>query len=149
VEHDKLEQINLRLIRIWLKSNEAVYDQIVGDIKRHGLSVENFMILELLYNKGPQTIQKISERLTIPSGSITYVVNRLAKKDYVKREACPADRRSSYVVLTDQGEALFQKIFPEHVELLNALLEPLTSQEKETLAELLKKLGYHAAQLRF
>jgi len=144
---NKQTEVDLRLIRIWLKANRAVNEQIVNDIKRHELSVENFMILELLYNKGPQTIQKISERLSIPSGSITYVVNRLTNKNYVKREACEADRRSSYVILTEQGEKMFQQIFPEHVHMLSAILEPLTAEEKTTLAELLKKLGQHAERL--
>jgi len=148
-QNNKQTDIDLRLIRIWLKANRSIYDQIVNDIKRHELSVENFMILELLYNKGPQTIQTISERLAIPSGSITYVVNRLTKKNYVRREACETDRRSSYVVLTEKGQKMFQQIFPEHVDLLSALVEPLTNDEKETLAELLKKLGRHAEQLKY
>lgn len=139
--------IDLRLIRIWLKSSKAIYDQMVDDIKRHELSVENFMILELLFNKGPQTIQTISEILAIPSGSITYVVNRLAEKKYVKRQACEADGRSSYVVLTENGEKLFEQIFPEHVRMLTEMLEPLTKDEKETLSELLKKLGKHAERM--
>lgn len=145
--NQKQTDLDLWLIRIWLKANRAINDQIVNDIKRHGLSVENFMILELLFNKGPQTIQTISERLAIPSGSITYVVNRLASKNYVRREACKNDRRSSYVVLTETGQQMFQQIFPEHVKLLIELVEPLSKDEKETLAHLLKKLGRHAEQL--
>lgn len=148
-QNNKQAEIDLRFIRIWLKANRSIHNQIVNDIKRHGLSVENFMILELLYNKGPQTIQTISERLTIPSGSITYVVNRLAKKDYVRRKACEADRRSSYVILTEKGQEMFQQIFPEHVKLLSSLVNPLTNDEKETLAELLKKLGRHADNLKY
>ena len=33
------------------------------DIKSHGLTIENFIVLELLYNKGPQYIQDISENV--------------------------------------------------------------------------------------
>ncbi|WP_200961570.1 hypothetical protein [Paenibacillus sp. Soil522] len=36
------------------------------DIERHGISTENFMILELLFNKGPYPIQKISDVAEVP-----------------------------------------------------------------------------------
>lgn len=138
---DEQKQIDLRLIRIWLKSSKSIYDLIVQDITRHGLSVENFMVLEFLYNKGPQTIQKISQQLSIPSGSITYVVNKLESKGYVKREQCSKDRRSCKVVLTQDGQDLFQKIFPKHVEFLADILSTLNNEEKVQLTELLKTLG--------
>lgn len=138
---DEQKQIDLRLIRIWLKSSKSIYDLIVQDITRHELSVENFMLLEFLYNKGPQTIQKISQQLSIPSGSITYVVNRLESQRYVKREQCSKDRRSCNVLLTQDGQDLFQKIFPKHVEFLSDILSTLNNEEKLQLTELLKKLG--------
>ena len=77
---DEQSQIDLRLFRVWLKASKTIFDRVVKDIEKHGISPENFMILELLYNKGPHTIQKISEKLTIPSGSITYVVDKLEKR---------------------------------------------------------------------
>lgn len=147
-QEDEQVQIDLRLIRIWIKASKTIYDLIVEDIKRHELSVENFMILEFLYNKGPHTIQKISEQLSIPSGSITYVVDRLEKKGCVKREKSPTDRRSSNAVLTKDGQNLFKEIFPEHVKVLSDILSPLDNEEKVQLTELLKKLGLGANQLR-
>lgn len=147
-QEDDQRQIDLRLIRVWLKASKSVYDLIVEDIKRHELSVENFMILEFLYNKGPHTIQRISKQLSIPSGSITYVVNRLEKKGCVEREQSPTDRRSSNVVLTETGQDLFKEIFPKHVEFLSEILSTLDNEEKIQLTELLKKLGLGTKQFQ-
>lgn len=77
---DEQSQIDLRLFRVWVKASKTVFDDVVKDIERSGISNENFMVLELLYNKGPHTVQNISEKFSIPSGSITYVVDKLEKE---------------------------------------------------------------------
>lgn len=145
---NKQSQVDLRLFRVWLKSSKTIFDHVIKDIERHGISTENFMVLELLYNKGPHTIQKISERLSIPSGSITYVVDKLEKKEFVKREPSPTDRRASNVVITEKGQSLFEAIFPQHVEIISENLSFISNEEKIQLTELLKKLGLGASQLK-
>lgn len=145
---DEQSQIDLRLFRVWMKASKVIFDHVVKDIKEHGISIENFMILELLYNKGPQPVQKISETLSIPSGSITYVVDKLEKKGLVKRQPNPNDRRASTVVLTEEGRALFDKIFPKHVETISENLSFITNEEKEQLTHLLKQIGLGAQNLK-
>jgi MarR family transcriptional regulator, 2-MHQ and catechol-resistance regulon repressor len=139
---------DLRLFRIWLKATKTVFDNVVEDVKSHGLTAENFMILELLYNKGPQYIQTISEKLMIPSGSITYVVNKLEQKELVKKEQELNNRRYWKVTLTEKGEALFNEIFPKHVETIGKNLRSLNENQKEQLAELLKIVGLTAKELK-
>jgi MarR family transcriptional regulator, 2-MHQ and catechol-resistance regulon repressor len=72
-----------------MKASKAVVENIRTDIESHIISNENFIILELLYSKGPHPVQKISEILSIPSGSITYVVDKLEKKGLVERQPNP------------------------------------------------------------
>ncbi|MED4761507.1 MarR family transcriptional regulator [Priestia megaterium] len=145
---DEQSQIDLRLFRVWVKASKTIFDHVIKDIERHGISTENFIVLELLYNKGPHTIQKISEKLSIPSGSITYVVDKLEKKEFVKREPSPTDRRASNVVLTNKGQNLFKEIFPQHVEVISENFSFISNEEKEQLTDLLKKLGLGASQIK-
>ena len=145
---DKHSQLDLRLFRVWMKASKALFDNVRQDIDRYDINPEHFMILELLYNKGPHPVQKISETLSIPSGSITYVVDKLEKRGYVERRPSPTDRRASNVVLTEEGNALFDEIFPKHVETISKNLSFVSSEEKEQLIEMLKKIGYGARSLR-
>jgi len=141
-------QLDLRLFRIWMKASKAVFDNIRKDIERYGINPEHFMILELLYNKGPHPVQKISETFSIPSGSITYVVDKLEKKGFVERQSSPTDRRTSNVVLTEKGEALFDEIFPKHAETISKNFAFASNEEKEQLIVLLKKIGIGAQELQ-
>ncbi len=137
----------LKLFRTWLKATKTLYDNVTKDITSHGLTIENFMVLELIYNKGPQHIQTISEKLMIPSGSITYVVNKLEKKELAKRELDENNKRYCKVLLTKKGEALFNEIFPKHVDMIVKNLESLDDSQKDQLTELLKIVGLAAKEL--
>jgi MarR family transcriptional regulator, 2-MHQ and catechol-resistance regulon repressor len=139
--------LDLRLFRVWMKASKAVAENIRKDIQSHNINNENFMILELLYSKGPHPVQKISEMLSIPSGSITYVVDKLEKKGLVERQPNPNDRRASNVVLTEEGRALFDEIFPKHVATISQNLSFISNDEKEQLIDLLKRIGMGAQNL--
>jgi len=139
--------LDLRLFRVWMKATKAVAENIRQDIANHNISNENFMILELLYHKGPHPVQKISEKFSIPSGSITYVVDKLEKKGLVERQANPKDRRASNVVLTQAGTALFDEIFPKHAATISQNLSFISTAEKEQLIDLLKRIGIGAQNL--
>ena len=144
---DDQNNLDLKLFRVWLKATKAVVDNIQKDIANHKISSENFMILELLYSKGPHPVQKISETLSIPSGSITYVVDKLEKKGLVERQPLPNDRRASNVVLTEDGKQLFGEIFPKHVDTISQNLSFISNDEKELLIDLLKRIGMGAQGL--
>jgi MarR family 2-MHQ and catechol resistance regulon transcriptional repressor len=147
LQPDEQNQLDLRLFRIWAKASRTVFENVRKDIENHGISQEQFMILELLYSKGPHPIQKISEIFSIPSGSITYVVDKLELKDYVKRHPSPTDLRGSNVILTEKGQALLSDIFPKHAEVISTNLSFVSNEDKMKLIELLKKIGLGADDL--
>jgi MarR family 2-MHQ and catechol resistance regulon transcriptional repressor len=96
---------------------------------------------------GPQTVQKISERFSIPSGSITYVLDKLEKRGLVARQASLTDRRVTNVVLTKNGTEMFDDIFPKHAAVISQTYSFISEDEKRVLIDLLKKIGMGAAQL--
>ncbi|MGR6541717.1 MarR family winged helix-turn-helix transcriptional regulator [Paenibacillus tundrae] len=96
----------------------------------------------MLYSKGTQTVQQISELLSIPSGSITYVINKLEKKGLVERKQNPEDKRAFNVILTEQGKELFDEIFPKHAEMISRSFSVISDEEKLQLIDLLKKIGF-------
>ncbi|SFF47873.1 MarR family transcriptional regulator, 2-MHQ and catechol-resistance regulon repressor [Paenibacillus algorifonticola] len=144
---DERTELDLRLFRVWSKASMAVFGNVKKDIASHGIEPEQFIILELLYSKGPQPITKISETFSIPTGSITYVVDKLEKKGYVKRHPSPTDRRASNAALTESGTQLFNEIFPKHAEMISRSMSFIDDSEKELLIQLLKKIGLGAEQL--
>lgn len=146
-EGDEKSERDLRLYRVWMKASRAVFSNVDADIASYGLRKDHFMILELLYNKGDHPIQKISETLAIPSGSMTYVVDKLEHAGYVSRKPSPTDRRGSLVTLTEKGRALFNEIFPKHVATISRNLSFIDDESKQELIEFLKQIGLGAEAL--
>jgi MarR family 2-MHQ and catechol resistance regulon transcriptional repressor len=136
------QALALRLIRVMRNMAKALFGSLERDIDSYGLSMETFQILEFLYNKGPHPIQKISDTFSIPSGSITYVVDKLEKKGFVERLPIPGDRRKTNVSLTGDGRSYFDNIFPKHAQTISDNLSFATDEEKLELIVLLKKMGY-------
>ena len=117
--------------------------------QQNGINPTEFAVLELLYHKGRQPLQKIGSKILLASGSITYVVDKLEKRGLIKRVSCPSDRRVTYAEITEKGAAFMEKIFPEHEKNLHELMNALTPEEKDTAIELLKKLGLSIKDLSY
>lgn len=81
------------------------------DVKRYGLNITEFAVLELLYNKGPQPIQRIRDRVLIASSSISYVVSQLEDKGWITREKDKDDKRVYMASLTEIGQSQMADIF--------------------------------------
>ncbi|MDX8046321.1 MarR family transcriptional regulator [Gracilibacillus sp. S3-1-1] len=142
----KKQDPSLKLFVVLSKAYRSVADQVAKDIRNHGLNTTDFGVLELLYHLGEQPLQKIGDKILLASGSITYVVDKLEKKELVKRTPCPDDKRITFASITAKGEDLLNNIFPEHWKQIEAIMEGLDVDEKESAIQLLKKLGMYADQ---
>ncbi|UCZ53532.1 MarR family transcriptional regulator [Bacillus shivajii] len=139
------EELSLKLFVVLSRAFQTIRKRVEEDIKTYGMNPTEFAVLELIYSKGEQPIQKIGDQVLIASSSITYVVDKLEKKGYLVRKPCPKDRRITYAVITNEGHTLMNEIFPKHKEAINSIFGGLDTKEKELVIDQLKKLGYYAA----
>jgi len=146
-QYDKESTLSLKLFVVLTRALEAIEKQVATNIKSYGLNLTEFAVLELLYHKGDQPIQKIGQKILLASSSITYVVDKLEEKKYLYRVACPNDRRVTYASISEEGRQLIDDIFPKHLEALNEIMGGLSASEKEIAIEHIKKLGLHAKSL--
>jgi MarR family transcriptional regulator, 2-MHQ and catechol-resistance regulon repressor len=131
-------------IHVWLvlmKAHRSMSRHAQRSIAEHDIGFSGFAILEVLLHKGPLLINDIGRRIHLTSGSITTAIDRLEERGLVERVADAGDRRAKHVSLTRTGRALITKIFAKHKQTLDAAADGLSRTERETLIELLKKLG--------
>lgn len=141
------EDLSLKVFVVLSRALQSIKKRVEEDIKCLGLNPTEFSVLELIYSKGDQPIQRIGEKVLIASSSITYVVDKLENKKLIRRKPCPKDRRITYVVITEEGTELMDKVFPKHRAAMNEICGGLDNKEKEILIEQLKKLGLHAQEM--
>ncbi|WP_240375686.1 MarR family winged helix-turn-helix transcriptional regulator [Bacillus piscicola] len=141
------EYLSLKAFVVLTRALQSIKSRAEEDIKHLGLNPTEFAVLELIYSKGDQPIQKIGEKILIASSSITYVVDKLEKKNLIKRKPCPKDRRVTHAAITAEGTELMDQVFPKHRNALKEIFSGLGIKEKEDLIDQLKKLGYHAQNM--
>lgn len=75
------ESLSLKLFVILSMELQSITKRIEKDIKMYGLNPTEYAVLKLLYSKGDRPIQKLEDKTLLASSSITYVVDRLEKKN--------------------------------------------------------------------
>lgn len=140
---------SLKLFIVLSRAHKAISEQTNTFFQQQGVNPTEFAVLELLYHKGRQPLQKIGGKILLASGSITYVIDKLEKRGYITRENCPTDRRVTYAVISEEGEKFMASIFPEHENNLHELTSSLSNEEKDEAIELLKKLGLSIKDLSY
>lgn len=61
------------------------------------------------------------------AGSITRIVDRLESQGLIRREMCAGDRRATWAVLTDEGDARLRAELPQLIDAIQeCLVDPLT-----------------------
>ncbi|GJG86648.1 MarR family transcriptional regulator [Gemmatimonadetes bacterium T265] len=136
-------------LKLWVvlsRAHAAIEARAAADIARHGLTLAEFGVLEALYHKGRMLLGEVQRSLLVSSGGVTYLVDRLEKRGWVRREACPDDRRARYAALTAAGEAFVRAAFPVHAAAVAEAMQGLTRDEQLAATALVRRLGRGAAR---
>ncbi len=87
------------------------------------------------------TMSQLATEISLTSGGVTRLVDRLVEAGLVERRDCPSDRRSVYVALTAAGTARLDDALALHLEGIERhLLDPLSAGERAALEEALSKV---------
>lgn len=126
-----------RMIRI-LKHGERIRAKALGQF---GFKDGEFDVLATLRRAGEPyrlTPTVLYRSLLITSGAITNRLAHLEKAGLIKRGVDEYDKRSSYVELTPLGLSSIEKALKIHLEVQDAILSPLSNEQKKELSKLLR-----------
>ena len=107
------------------------------DVKAMGLTTTQFDVIATLGNQPPMTCKDLGEKTLVTKGTLTGVLERLEVKGILERNLNPEDARSQMIGLTKEGQALFERVFPMHLQHLEKAFSKLSEKE---LAEVTKSL---------
>ena len=102
-----------------------------------------WMMLKQLHRKGPMTIGAMAEHLAVRPSTMSQMVDRLEKLEFVTREQDPRDARVKQIQLTERGKDIIKKTELKWMESLTEPFSHLAAEEQETLVRLMKKLSDH------
>jgi len=133
-----MSELNFKLIIALARTQNKLTARTENQIAIYGLNLSEFGVLEMLYNKGPQPVQQIAEKILVTSGTITYNIDKLQKKGYITRKQSENDKRIYHVSLTDSGIEIMKDVFPAHEKFIDHLFRGVDEEVKQALINNLK-----------
>ena len=77
--------------------------------QRYGLTGPQLIILKELQSLGDVSVGELAKRISLSSGTVTDILERLEKRGLVQRARSNADRRRVLNRITEKGEEILQK----------------------------------------
>jgi DNA-binding MarR family transcriptional regulator len=124
--------------------------QVVRDARRIGLGLHgstlrapHLTVLAGLTEFGPASQKEISARLRIDPSDLVSVLDDLEQRGMVSRSRDERDRRRYVVTIKPAGHKALDLRLSQLRELNDALLAPLSAEERSALNELLIRVHTH------
>jgi len=116
-------------------------DRIIDrHLEPYGITAAQFKVLIIMAQFGVDTPAELCRHLSLDSGSMTRMLDRLEQKNLLIRQRSEADRRQVRLVLTDDGLALVDQLPTVGAAAMNELAAAISPQELHSLEQILKKI---------
>ncbi|WP_234125120.1 MarR family winged helix-turn-helix transcriptional regulator [Clostridium hydrogenum] len=130
--------------KVWHKVLKFSYGNQVSEKFKElkQLSHIEISIISLIYNNPDIIIREICDEIDVPKSSMTSMIDRLEKKNYLIRVISKRDRRSFGLKLTEEGMKIQEQHEKYEEEIFNFIINSLdTEEEKETFIRLTDKIA--------
>ncbi|ABA75383.1 MULTISPECIES: MarR family winged helix-turn-helix transcriptional regulator [Pseudomonas] len=116
-------------------------DKIIDThMEPHGITAAQFKVLIIMAQFGVDTPAELCRHLSLDSGSMTRMLDRLEQKGFLVRQRSEGDRRQVQLKLTEQGQQLADRLPHIGADAMNELAGAVTPDELKTLEYILKKI---------
>lgn len=137
---DCLKLENQLCFPLYAASKEVIkkYQPFLDELN---LTYTQYITMIILWENSKLTVKELGSKLLLDSGTLTPLLKKLEKKEYIKRERSNKDERNLIITITDKGKKLRKKAItiPENISKCIKLNE----EDALKLYELLYKILYN------
>lgn len=110
-------------------------------LEQHGLRLRHYAVLRYLATVDGARQRELADRLGYDPSAIVSLLDDLQRLELAERKADPTDRRNRIVVLTEAGRELLRDSEKDGARVTDALLAPLSPDERGALHALLLRIA--------
>jgi MarR family transcriptional regulator, organic hydroperoxide resistance regulator len=100
---------------------------------KYGLGITDMKALSVLFREGPMTAGHIAQRLSLTTGAVTSVIDRLERRGVVRRTPDPKDRRKVIVTIDYEALASGENVYRSMGEAFANLHETYSTEQLDFL----------------
>lgn len=102
-----------------------------------GITAEQSAVLNQLTDTQGINQKELANHLDKPSANVTRLIDQLEKKELVRREESPTDRRAYFTYITDKGKEVYQTLKPVNESLHADILSGVSEEELASFKKVL------------
>lgn len=123
-----------------MKTADHISAFVHSHLKKLGLTISQFGVLEALYTKGSMCQKDIAAIIRKTTGNMTTVIDNLEKNKLVVRDKDMNDRRFFTVRITEKGKEMLESSFTAYKKKVTDVMGVLEEPELNQLMGLCRKL---------
>ncbi|MFO7884114.1 MAG: MarR family transcriptional regulator [Desulfobacteraceae bacterium] len=122
------------------KLNHVIHTGLSKSGQPYGLTGSQCRLLRVLSDFGDLSSAQLSRKLYVTPANITGIIDRLEKKELVKRLMKQKDRRISHISLSEKGQALARHMPDPIEEKLTSGFKHLSQGDVHQIKESIKQI---------
>ena len=126
--------------RAFLSAMRLLTDQLDRELQHDANIPHTYYEILVALSEAPGRRLRMNQLAVVCQSSrsrLSHAVNRLEEAGWVRREACPTDKRGALAVMTDGGFAAIEAAAPRHVEgVRRHVFDVLTPEQIRQLGEI-------------
>ena len=138
-----LNPAEMKAWRRYIIASRRLLEALDSDLDCHELSMADYEVLAQL-SDAPDRRMRMSELADVAMLSRSRLSHRMKvmeKEGWVRREACPDDKRGFFAVMTPKGWKAIVAAAPDHVESVRGrFVDLLSKEDQKVLAEIFSRV---------
>lgn len=122
-------------------AQHSVFLKMTEKLSAFEITPVQYAVLYCLWENDKRSPKEIAERLKLENSTISGILERMEKKELIKRSISKEDRRFIQVILTKKGASLKEDVLATVEQVNNEVLSIFTAEECDQLKKILRKLA--------
>lgn len=143
-EHNEKNNIGFEIAMIIKEIDSKIYSAILNELKDEKLTPQQIIILKHLGHKGEMTVSEICTSMSLSKGTVSGILNRMEKQNYIRKIKYENDKRNTYINFTEEGIELAKKVMVNFNRGFNKIFKDIDidqlEETKENLLSFIQKI---------
>jgi len=139
-----LNSSEMKAWRQYIIASRRLLDALDEDLSAHDLSMADYEVLAQLSDAPDRTMRmsELAEVAMISRSRLSHRIKVMEKEGWVRREACPDDKRGSFAIMTPKGWKAIVAAAPDHVASVRSrFLDVIDRDDQKALAEIFERVA--------
>ena len=138
-----LNAAEMKAWRRYIIASRRLLEALDSDLEDHELSMADYEVLAQLSDAQERKMRmsELADVAILSRSRLSHRIKVMEKAGWVKREACPVDKRGYFAVMTAKGWKAIVAAAPDHVESVRArFIDHLSKADQEVITQIFERI---------